>query len=180
MEPLNAKGMLMKHCKQIEKGSAKARALDRRAVLTRLAAPVGLALPVAILSAGAAPVHAKIEAIPAASTPAEFMAQAERMRQLALASGDRGYGAVVVKDGRIVGQSPSRVVTKGDPTAHAEMEAIRDAARNLKTQDLSDCVLYSTSRACPMCEAAASWAQIKDMRFGSSLSDAGVPQLGRC
>ena len=157
------------------------RALDRRTVLTGLAAPIGLAAPVAILSAGSiAPAHAKSGAIPAASTPAEFMAQAERMRQLAIASGDRGYGAVVVKDGRIVGQSPSRVVTRHDPTAHAETEAIRDAARNLKTQDLSDCVLYSTSRACPMCEAAAYWAQIKDMRFGSSLTNAGSPQLNRC
>ena len=156
------------------------RALDRRTAMARLVGPIGLVAPVAILSAGAAPARAKTGAVPAATTPAEFMEQAERMRQLALRTGDRGYGAVVVKDGRIVGQSPSRVVTKGDPTAHAEMEAIRDAARNLKTQDLSDCVLYSTSRACPMCEAAAYWAQIKDMRFGSSLSDAGAPQLGRC
>jgi tRNA(Arg) A34 adenosine deaminase TadA len=102
------------------------------------------------------------------------------MRDLALETGDQGYGAVIVRRGRIVGQAPSRVVVNRDPTAHAEMEAIRDAARNLATHDLGDCVLYSTSRACPMCEAAAYWANLKGMRFGSSISDAGEPRLRRC
>lgn len=107
------------------------------------------------------------------------MEQAKRMRNLALETGDQGYGAVIVKDGRIVGQAPSRVVVNRDPTAHAEMEAIRDAARNLGTRDLRDCVMYATSRACPMCEAAAYWANLKDMRFGPTIADAGPPRL-RC
>ena len=59
---------------------------------------------------------------------------------------------------QIVGEAPSRVVTASDPTAHAEMEAIRDAARRLRSRDLSGCVLVSTSRPCRMCEAAAGWA----------------------
>lgn len=108
------------------------------------------------------------------------MAQAERMRDLALERGDQGYGAVIVKDGRIVGEAASRVVVNHDPTAHAEMEAIRDAARNLGTRSLDGCIMYSTSRACPMCEAAAFWAHISGMRFGTSIADAGEPKLGRC
>ena len=75
-------------------------------------------------------------------------------------AGDQPYGAVVVKDGKIVGEAPSRVVTNRDPTAHAEMEAIRDAARKLGTRDLSGCEMYGSSPACPMCRAAASFAGI--------------------
>ena len=62
--------------------------------------------------------------------------------------GDQPYGAVVVKDGRIIGYGPSRVVLKKDATAHAEREAIREAQARLGTTDLSGCVLYSTSRPC--------------------------------
>jgi tRNA(Arg) A34 adenosine deaminase TadA len=108
------------------------------------------------------------------------MEQAWRMQRLALESGDQGYGAVIVKDGRIVGQAPSRVIVNRDPTAHAEMEAIRDAAHNLGSRDLRSCVMYGTSPACPMCEAAAYWANLKGMRFGSPISDAGEPRLHRC
>ena len=67
----------------------------------------------------------------------------ERIRSLAVEQGDRGYGAAVVKDGLIVAASPSRVVTRGDPTAHADTEVIRDAAGVLGTSDLSCCILYS-------------------------------------
>ena len=102
------------------------------------------------------------------------------MGNLALETGDQGYGAVIVKDGRIVGQAPSRVVVNRDPTTHAEMVAIRDAARNLGTRDLRDYVMYFTSRACPMCEAATYWANPKSMRFGSSIFNAGEPRLRQC
>jgi tRNA(Arg) A34 adenosine deaminase TadA len=108
------------------------------------------------------------------------MRRAEEMRAAALAAGDQGFGAVVVKDGRIVGQAPSRVVTGKDPTAHAETEAIRDAARRLGTADLSGATLYSTFRPCPMCEAAASWARIGRMIVGADLADRGAPSLARC
>jgi tRNA(Arg) A34 adenosine deaminase TadA len=72
----------------------------------------------------------------------------------------------VVKDGKIVGEAPSRVLTNQDPTAHAEMEAIRDAARKLGTRDLSGCELYGSSPACRMCEAAAYWANIARLHPG--------------
>ena len=156
--------------------------LSRRNLLTRLVGSLGLAVPFSILPIGrpSAANATKIKPGQSKGTPSSFMEQAVRMRDLALETGDQGYGAVIVRQGRIVGQAPSRVVVSRDPTAHAELEAIRDAARNLGTRDLGDCVLYSTSRACPMCEAAAYWTNLKGMRFGSSISDAGEPRLRRC
>ncbi|MBK7592405.1 MAG: nucleoside deaminase [Betaproteobacteria bacterium] len=101
--------------------------------------------------------------------------RAPALRQLAIARGDQPYGAVVVKGGRIVGEGVSAVVTDADPTAHAERQAIRDAQRRAGTLDLSGCVLYGTSRACPQCEAAAQAARIARMYYGSAATDAGVP-----
>ena len=104
------------------------------------------------------------------------MRRAEALRDEALRAGDQPFGAVVLRGELIVGAAPSRVVTATDPTAHAEMEAIRDAARRLHTRDLSGCMLVSTSRACRMCEAAAGWAGIARMVYGEALTDAGPPR----
>ena len=109
--------------------------------------------------------------------PAAFAERAFEMRRLAIAGGDQPYGAVVVKGSRIVGLGVSAVVTAIDPTAHAEMQAIRDAARRLGTRDLSGCELYGSSRACAMCEAAAYWARIDRLRFGEAATDGGAPAL---
>lgn len=117
---------------------------------------------------------------PPTPSPVAFMARAFAMKRAAEEAGDQGYGAVVVRDDAIVGEAPSAVVTRGDPTGHAEMEAIRDAARRLGRRDLSGCTIYSSSRPCPMCEAAAYWAGIERMIYGTALLDAGAPQLGRC
>ncbi len=109
-----------------------------------------------------------------------FIVRAFEMRDMASASGDQAYGAIVVSSaGVIVGEAPSRVVVNGDPTAHAEMEAIRDAAQRLGSRDLSDHVLYSSSRPCPMCEAAAYWAGISSMVHGHAAASAGRPELCR-
>ncbi len=144
----------------------------RRAMMLALAAmPLAAALRPA-RSADSEPI-----AQPGDKTDAGFIERAFFMRRRALDSGDQGYGAVVVRDGIIVGQSPSHVVVKRDPTAHAEMEAIRDAARRLGSRDLSGCTLYSSSPACPMCEAAAYWAGIERMVFGRGASDGGSPRL---
>ncbi len=116
---------------------------------------------------------------PNRASPQAFMDRAFALKKIAEDSGDQGYGAVVVIDGRIVGHAPSGVVTKRDPTAHAEMEAIRDAARRLGRRELRDGTLYSSSRPCPMCEAAAYWAGLGRMIHGPALSDAGPPRL-RC
>jgi len=101
---------------------------------------------------------------------------AQRMKQLAESWGDQPYGAVLVLDGRIVGEGPSRVVKLGDPSAHAEREALRDAARRLRGRSLAGSVLYSTSRPCALCEAAAAEAGVARMIFGEALRDAGRPR----
>ena len=106
-----------------------------------------------------------------------FMERAFEMRRRAIERGDQPYGAIIVKEGRIVGEGVSAVVTDNDPTAHAEMQAIRDAARRLGTRDLTSCEMYGTSRACPMCEAGAYWARIARMYYGTSIVDAGAPRL---
>lgn len=104
-------------------------------------------------------------------------ARAHALRRLAIERGDQPYGAVVVRGDRIVGLGVSAVVTSGDPTAHAEMQAIRDAARRLGTRDLAGCELYGSARACPMCEAAAYWARIDRLRHGDDATDDGPPRL---
>jgi tRNA(Arg) A34 adenosine deaminase TadA len=103
------------------------------------------------------------------------MSRARELRNEAQRAGDQPYGAVVLRGEAVVGEAPSRVVTANDPTAHAEMEALRDAARRLGVRDLSGCVLVSTSRPCRMCEAAAGWARIERMVHGDALTDAGRP-----
>jgi tRNA(Arg) A34 adenosine deaminase TadA len=105
-----------------------------------------------------------------------FIEAAFRMRDEAVRAGDQAYGAVVVKDGRIVGFGPSRVVLKKDWTAHAEREAIREAQARLGGRDLSGSVLYSSSRPCAACEAAAADANIARMIHGREAADAGPPR----
>lgn len=124
--------------------------------------------------------EAKPNAQPSDTTPEAFTRRAFEMKDRAGQAGDQPYGAVVVKAGRIVGEAPSRVITGRDPTAHAEMEAIRDAARRLRSRDLAGCVLYSSSRPCPMCEAAAYWAGIERLVHGAEITDSGPPRLQRC
>lgn len=105
----------------------------------------------------------------------EFIDAAFRMRDDAVRAGDQAYGAVVVKDGRIVGFGPSRVIQKKDQTAHAEREAIRDAQGKLG-RDLSGAILYSSSRPCSACEQAAAEANIARMIHGRGATDAGAPR----
>jgi len=114
---------------------------------------------------------------PAQPTPDAFMRRAFEMRRLAIERGDQPYGAVIVRGGRIVGEGVSAVITTPDPTAHAEVQAIRDAARRLRTRDLSGCELYGTSRACPMCQAGAYWAGLSRLWYGESIVDGGAPRL---
>lgn len=84
------------------------------------------------------------------------------------------FGAVVVRDKEIIGRSGNRVVVNNDPTAHAEIEAIRQAAAAVSTHDLSDCVIYSSCEPCPMCLGAIYWSGIKRVVFASDRYRAAV------
>jgi tRNA(Arg) A34 adenosine deaminase TadA len=106
----------------------------------------------------------------------QWIAAAERQKQRALGWGDQAYGAVLVHDGRIVGEGPSRVVQRNDPEAHAERVAIADAQQRLGRARLDGSTLYSTSRPCRRCEAAAARAGVARMVFGADATDAGTPR----
>jgi tRNA(Arg) A34 adenosine deaminase TadA len=84
------------------------------------------------------------------------------------------FGAVVVRDGRIVGEGVNRVTTALDPTAHAEVEAIRAACRALGTFDLRGATIYASCEPCPMCLAAILWARIDRMVYACSRADAAA------
>lgn len=114
---------------------------------------------------------------PAADPARRWFEAAVAMRRLAESWGDQPYGAVLVAGGVIIGEGPSRVVKRGDPSAHAEREAIRDAQRRLGRTSLAGSVLYSTSRPCAACENAAAAAQVARMIYGEQLADAGQPRL---
>ena len=106
----------------------------------------------------------------------KFVEAAFKMKAEAERTGDQPYGAVVVRGEEIVGFGPSRVIVKRDWTAHAEREAMRDAQTRLARADLSDCVIYSTSRPCSNCERAAFEARLGRMFYGPGASDAGPPR----
>lgn len=82
------------------------------------------------------------------------------------------FGAVIVKDGIVVAKSGNKVTTTNDPTAHAEVAAIRIACRKLKTFDLSGCVVYTSCEPCPMCLSAIYWARIDKIYYANTKTDA--------
>lgn len=82
------------------------------------------------------------------------------------------FGSVVVRDGRIVGEGWNQVASTNDPTAHAEIVAIRDAARRLGTFDLSGCEIYASCEPCPMCFGAILWARIGRLYYANDRHDA--------
>ena len=83
------------------------------------------------------------------------------------------FGACVVKDGKIIGKGINRVIKNMDPTAHAEIIAIRNACKTIKSHDLSGCELYTSCYPCPMCLSAIIWANIKKVYYGNTKEDAG-------
>lgn len=109
----------------------------------------------------------------AAGGPQEaFMQAALEEAYAGIKAGDGGpFGTVIVKDGEIVGRGHNRVVVNQDPTCHGEMEAIRDACKNLGTFDLSGCELYTTAEPCPMCLGATLWANIPVVYYGCTRED---------
>ncbi len=94
------------------------------------------------------------------------------------ADGDGPFGAVIVRDGKIIGEGRNRVGSTCDPSAHGEIDAIRDACRNLDTADLSGCDLYTSCEPCAMCAAAIFFAGIERVYFAASSADSRSIGLG--
>jgi tRNA(Arg) A34 adenosine deaminase TadA len=90
--------------------------------------------------------------------------------------GNRGgpFGCVIVRKGQVVGRGSNQVTSSNDPTAHAEVTAIRAACRDLQTFQLQDCELYTSCEPCPMCLAAIYWARIPTVYYANTRSDAAA------
>jgi tRNA(Arg) A34 adenosine deaminase TadA len=103
----------------------------------------------------------------------EFLRSAIALAIENVATGKGGpFAAVIVRDDRIVGEGANSVTATNDPTAHAEVNAIRAAAKALGTFTLAGCELYTSCEPCPMCLAAAYWARIDAVYYGASAADA--------
>ena len=101
------------------------------------------------------------------------MREAIRLSQTKMHGNHGGpFGAVVVRNGKIVGRGWNQVTSTNDPTAHAEMVAIRDACKRLKAFQLDDCELYTSCEPCPMCLAAIYWARFNKVYYGNTRKDA--------
>lgn len=103
----------------------------------------------------------------------EYMGEAVRISIENVRRNEGGpFGCVIVRDGRIVASAANSVVALTDPTAHAEVSAVREACRVLGRIDLSDCVAYSSCEPCPMCYSALKWARIGMIYYANSRTDA--------
>ena len=146
---------------------------DRRLVLSAL-----VLAPILGMVRGTPSAAQSLIVQPPERTKAGFLARAKALRDQAVKEGDQAYGAVVVRDGIIVGEGRNYVVLHNDPTAHAELLAVRDAARRLNKRDLSDCEVYSTATPCPMCQGALYWARIRRYHNESTPEGGIAPKLG--
>lgn len=108
--------------------------------------------------------------------------QAEKFMRYAIALGRRGmeagnggpFGAVIVKDGKIIGEGWNRVLSSNDPTAHGEITAIRDACSKIESYDLHGCELYTSGEPCPMCLSAIYWARLDRIFYGFKIQAAAT------
>lgn len=104
----------------------------------------------------------------------DFMRLAIRTAQEGIAAGQSPFGSVIVKDGRVIAATHNTVWRDGDPTAHAEVNCVRGAARALRTIFLHGCTLFSTTEPCPMCLSAIHWAKIDRVVYGATIADAAA------
>lgn len=103
----------------------------------------------------------------------DYMKIADEEAKINLVEKEGGpFGAVIVKDGQIISRAHNQVLKNNDPTAHAEVMAIRKACEKLNTYDLSNCEIYSSCMPCPMCMSAIIWANIKKVYYGNTAKDA--------
>jgi guanine deaminase len=103
---------------------------------------------------------------------ADFMAMAIAKAQEGIAAGQSPFGAIIIRDGELVAVTHNTVWRDHDPTAHAEVNCIRRAAKALQSIDLSGCEMYSTCEPCPMCLSAIHWAKIDRVVYGATIDDA--------
>lgn len=103
----------------------------------------------------------------------KYMKEAKNLAQKNLITNAGGpFGACIVKDGKIIGKGSNHVLKNNDPTAHAEIIAIRQACKTINSYDLSGCELYTTCYPCPMCLSAIIWSNIKKVYYGNTKEDA--------
>ena len=105
----------------------------------------------------------------------KYMNQAKQNADTGIKKKEGGpFGAVITdKDGNIIANGNNQVLKQQDPTAHAEIVAIRNACKKMNKYDLSDCILYTSCEPCPMCLSAIIWANIKEVYYGCTKEDAG-------
>ncbi len=102
----------------------------------------------------------------------KFMAVAIDEAETGIKNSEGGpFGSVIVKDGKIIGRGHNQVVLLNDPTCHGEMQAIRNACKNIGSFDLSGCTLYTTGEPCHMCLTACMWANISKIYYGCTIED---------
>jgi guanine deaminase len=105
----------------------------------------------------------------------KFMKIAIELSEYNVAQGQGGpFGAVIVKDGMIISRSANKVVASNDPTAHAEVLAIRTACQELETFNLEGCVIYTSCEPCPMCLGAIYWARLDKIYYANNKADAAA------
>lgn len=105
-------------------------------------------------------------------TNEELMRKAIELSIDNVQNGGGPFGAVIARDGEIIATGVNRVTANNDPTAHAEVSAIRSAAQKLGTFDLSDCEIFTSCEPCPMCLGAIYWARLKKIYFSNNKTDA--------
>lgn len=102
----------------------------------------------------------------------ELMREAIRLSIENVANGGGPFGAVIARDGEIIATGVNRVTANNDPTAHAEVSAIRSASQRLGTFNLSDCEIFTSCEPCPMCLGAVYWARLKKVYYANTKADA--------
>jgi tRNA(Arg) A34 adenosine deaminase TadA len=102
----------------------------------------------------------------------EYMHEAINQSLLSVENGGGPFGAVIVKNGKIIAKAANSVTQTNDPTAHAEVNAIRLASEQLNSFDLSGCKIYTSCEPCPMCLGAIYWAKIDEIYYGNTKEDA--------
>ena len=105
-------------------------------------------------------------------TDEDLMRRAIAAARQGIAAGQSPFGAVIARDGQVLIEAHNEVRAGSDPTAHAEVQAIRKACLALGTIDLAGCVMYATTEPCPMCFSAIHWAKLDRVVFGAAIADA--------